>query len=223
MAGDDMARIRALEIECNLVKMLDGNLLGDRKYALARFKPTLQGAISRKQQLLAKFDAVQKLQIGSLSDLGAAGRSVHLKTLGKYVNYDDAVRWCLAVLAASLAEIDASEVDTMWEMLTPDDLGDEQQFNPFKPQLKDVKCPLDRKLELARDHALNFLLLPNIQRGQEGVADIKLLRELLTPVPCRQGMDEGLQDFFAKIHCAVVRCMSCQTTAWTHSTRSTFP
>ena len=36
------------------------------------------------------------------------------------------------------------------------------------------------------------------------MADIKLLRKLLTPVPCRQGMDEDLKSFFSMMHCAVV-------------------
>eukprot|EP00959_Pyramimonas_sp_CCMP1952_P436492 9140190-Pyramimonas_sp.AAC.1 len=179
-SGDDVARIGQLEDECDIPMILDGEKLGDREYALRRFSPRVPDAKSRKQVLSELIEAASQMSTSNLHMLRDRRemKQINLQKFKKAkVDFQRCPKWCFAWVAEELmTTITAPDI---WDMIDPHIDGD-LIFDPAAPKLATIYVPdFEALLSTAKDHALNYLLLPLVQSGSTALDVIQELRVIL--------------------------------------------
>ena len=200
---DDMGRIRAFEDECTIASILDGCPVGDRVYALSRFKPTLEAAASRKRVLQERLKAAQSLTSEKLKEMDRTTRTKVMQALGKGVDYSACPKWCTSLLGVALKE--QSDPELLWDMIVPVCSDTRKEFNPTSPKLSAIVGPSDCKKELdARDHFLNFILLPTMKKTTEGLPTLASLQGTIADCMRSHGDGTGEAQRSGFLHDALV-------------------
>ena len=161
----------------------------------------------RKDQLEMRIESANAINVTKVSGLKTAVLHKHLDNLKGRCAYEHAPSWCMALLELELKNQD--DVETSMEMVMPS-LGEPASFDPRKPKLEGVNIPHEEQVLAARDHFLNYTLLPLVKAGDKRMDDIHTLRSIIATleknIPKHKGASPELKDFLrgAKVACVAL-------------------
>ncbi|CAK0857569.1 unnamed protein product [Prorocentrum cordatum] len=204
-SGDDMDRIRQLEKECDIPSMLDGYRLGDREYAVRRFSPKMAIAVDRKKSLLELIEVASQMAASNLHAFRGKKdifRQNLMELKKSSVDFQKCPKWCRALVSETLVD---AELHDVWDIINPH-ADDDCKFDPIRPKLSAIEDKASVIMTHARDHALNYLLLPIISAGNQELDVARELRPILKDeVKKAAGTSiDGLKEFYENFQVCLV-------------------
>ncbi|CAK0838387.1 unnamed protein product, partial [Prorocentrum cordatum] len=208
-AVDEMERIRQLETDCDIAKILEGYKLGDREYAVTRFSPKQPNAKDRRDALIEVIETAKQISTHNMHNLRGKNdlKTKYTNELKKNsVNFQSCPKWCRTLVSETLhANLD---LDAVWDIINP---FAEAEDGPVKfdlacPKLSGVADELDVTINIARDHALNYLLIPIIQNKTNQLDTAKGPRSTLREcVRASLGLPQEIKKFYKDMQvCAAI-------------------
>jgi len=160
-----------LEAECSIVKVLLGCGIGDRLYALRRFKPTEPSAILIKQKTQERLEAAEALSGKAIFDLDHDRRIALLMALRR-LDLTEAVAWAINLVAIALREADTPS--SLVQICLPWTLGTTaESFDVLRPRCCALGLSDEKKVDAAIGLFQHSFLTTELEKGEARVQHVR--------------------------------------------------